>query len=568
MTAYLKREKVRYGFEILLMTTICTASLIYVLKFSSIKEVSIFWMNEVGPAIYLLSPLAVILLTVIFLSSLGRLDDRFPSAEELLMIKEYAPVLGMLGTVMGLVFSLGNYDLSQDLQFMIQSVISGLLKALISTAVGIVLGVTAGNIYDRLFADQDSKDNLKKNDENTGDLWALPNSVSFGEKLRSKLFSSSKSKVIPAEGVSEKIEKASGVSPFAREKERQKVITDLKNALRVFCFVVNVVVECKIGPSVYQISIRLSEGSRLSAIEKSLRDIARRIGVDSLRLVETGKPSTVLIEVPREKREYVSLQQVINLIGNKEEYSKPTVFPLGLKQTGEPVICDFKEMPHLLIGGTTQSGKTSLLDSIIAGLILKAKPDELRLSLIDLKNVSFQKYKNIPHLLGDVATTVNEATKILNSLVTVMENRKEVMAREKATNIEEFNDQSGRRLPYVVIIIDEYGALAANSDHKHLSSLIKLASQGAACGIHLIIATQRPDYRVVDKRVEANIPGRIALKVSAALESRIILGVSGAEKLRGQGDLLYKSSDGIVRVQGCYISNDDVRKLVITKSSA
>ena len=148
---------------------------------------------------------------------------------------------------------------------------------------------------------------------------------------------------------------------------------------------------------------------------------------------------------------------------------------------------------------------------------------------------------------------------MLGSLNRVMEKRKGILSKEGVTNIEEYNKKSRSKLPYIVIVVDEYGSLVLNSGDKHLSYLINLASQGAACGIHLIIATQRPDYRVVDKRIEANIPGRIAMKVSSALESRIILGFAGAEKLQGHGDLLYKTSDGIVRVQGCYFSNENSR---------
>jgi len=417
----------------------------------------------------------------------------------------------------------------------------------------------------------------KKEKEISGNLLPIRQTRRSGEKLKStnsspikksrSLFNFSADEIaLPEQQVdksscSNKKGAVSDVSPLADEEDRQKVVTDLKKALSVFGLGNNVIEECKIGPSVYQISVRLSDGSRLSTIEGVLRDIARKMGVDNLRLIETGKPSTVKLEIPRKKREFVSLREVVAACRITPDYSNPTTFPLGLRQSGEPVTCDIREMPHLLIAGATQSGKSSLLDSIIAGLILKAKPNALRLALLDLKCVSFQKYKGIPHLIGDVATNAEDAEKFLGALVQAMEKRKEILSREGVTNIEEFNENSGRRLSYLVIIVDEYGSLVANPGGKHLSHLISLASQGAACGMHLIISTQRPDYRVVDKRIEANIPGRIALKVSSALESRIILGVGGAEKLRGRGDLLYKSSDGIIRAQGCYISSEDVRKL-------
>ena len=157
--AYFKGEKFRNAFDMMLMMAISVGSIVYVFQISNVRDITIYWLNQVGPAVYLLTPLAIIFLSVLILFSLGRLDDRFPSAKELLMIKEYAPVLGMLGTVLGLVFSLQHYDFSKDYQLMIQSVISGLLKALISTAVGIILAVFAGNLYDRLFANNASENN-------------------------------------------------------------------------------------------------------------------------------------------------------------------------------------------------------------------------------------------------------------------------------------------------------------------------------------------------------------------------------------------------------------------------
>ena len=296
--------------------------------------------------------------------------------------------------------------------------------------------------------------------------------------------------------------------------------------------------------------LRLRPGAKVSKIENCATEIALGLKAYSKPIIrvitEKGLVGLELLTKPIKNVSFNDLSQ------DFDKFTLPLV--LGKSHDGKNLIADLSIMPHLLIAGTTGSGKSVLLHSIMAGLILSKK--DIRFALIDPKKVEFSYYDNIKQLMYPVITDPDAALEVLNDLVDEMESRFAKMSRASVNNIDAYNKKKSRKkMPYIVLMIDEFSDLMHVSKKEFQKKLCMLAQKSRACGIHIIIATQRPSVDVVTGLIKANFPARISCKVSSLADSRVVLGASGAEKLLGRGDSLINSIGyDMVRFQGAYLS--------------
>ena len=322
------------------------------------------------------------------------------------------------------------------------------------------------------------------------------------------------------------------------------------------------------GPSVTRYEVELDKGVRLNKLTGCADDIALSLGASGVRIAAVpGKISVVGIEVPNRTVTNVSLREVID----SAEFSKAkstTSIALGKSIDGNCVVGNIAKMPHLLIAGTTGSGKSVCMNSIILSLLYKSGPEDVKLIMVDPKMVELGIYNGIPQLLIPVVTDPKKAAGSLQWAVTEMLRRYKMMSDMDVRNLESYNslvmaEEDGQKLPSVVIIIDELADLMMVAAKEVEDSICRIAQMGRAAGMHLIIATQRPSANVITGLMKANIPSRIAFSVASAMESRIILDTMGAEKLVGKGDMLYApiGSGKPMRVQGCYVSDSEVEKV-------
>ncbi len=319
------------------------------------------------------------------------------------------------------------------------------------------------------------------------------------------------------------------------------------------------------GPSVTRYEVELDKGVRLSKITGCADDIALSLGASGVRIAAVpGKISVVGIEVPNRAVTTVSLREVLGSPEFEKAKSKTSV-GLGKSIEGNCVVGNIADMPHLLIAGTTGSGKSVCMNSIIISMIYKAGPEDVKLIMVDPKMVELGIYNGIPHLLIPVVTDPKKAAGSLQWAVTEMLRRYRAMSDLGVRDLESYNslitqEEDGQKLPQVVIIIDELADLMMVAAKEVEDSICRIAQMGRAAGMHLIIATQRPSANVITGLMKANIPSRIAFSVASAMESRIILDTMGAEKLVGKGDMLYApiGSGKPLRVQGCYVSDSEV----------
>jgi len=326
--------------------------------------------------------------------------------------------------------------------------------------------------------------------------------------------------------------------------------------------------EVNVGPTVTQYAFKPAEGVKLSKITTLSNNLALALAVHPIR-IEAPIPgkSLVGIEVPNKVRSTVALR---NLIAhqNYQNAVTPLLIALGRNVSGSPVYADLTEMPHMLVAGSTGTGKTIFLNSLILSLLYKSTPDNLRMIMIDPKRVEFQNYNDMPHLLCPI---IYDATKTINALqwlIKEMERRFEVFSEIPARNILAYNQNksvvaSGLRLPYIVLIIDELADLMLAKGRELESGIVRLAQMARATGIHLVLATQRPSVEVITGLIKANITSRITFQVASQVDSRTVLDTAGAEKLLGAGDMLFMSakSSKITRIQGPYISEREVKKV-------
>ena len=319
------------------------------------------------------------------------------------------------------------------------------------------------------------------------------------------------------------------------------------------------------GPSVTRYEVELDKGVRLSKLTGCADDIALSLGASGVRIAAVpGKISVVGIEVPNRTVTTVSLREVLDSAEFTRAKSKSSI-GLGKSIDGNCVVGNISKMPHLLIAGTTGSGKSVCMNSIIISLLYKAGPEDVKLIMVDPKMVELGIYNGIPQLLIPVVTDPKKAAGSLQWAVTEMLRRYKMMSDMGVRDLESYNsivtaEEDGQKLPQVVIIIDELADLMMVAAKEVEDSICRIAQMGRAAGMHLIIATQRPSANVITGLMKANIPSRIAFSVASAMESRIILDTMGAEKLVGKGDMLYApiGSGKPLRVQGCFVTDGEV----------
>lgn len=322
--------------------------------------------------------------------------------------------------------------------------------------------------------------------------------------------------------------------------------------------------DVNIGPTVTQYTFRPADGVKLSRIINLNSDLALSLAAHPIR-IEAPIPgkSLVGIEIPNQTAAKVTMNEILSGQQFKTRESN-LMLVLGKDVSGKPYFAQLDKMPHLLIAGSTGSGKSVCVNSIITSLLYQNSPDELKFILVDPKRVELPLYNGIPYLLTPVITDVKKTINALKWTTTEMERRFEVLSRAGKRNIAAYNKHATDKLPYIVFIIDELADLMSTSANDVEAGIVRLAQMARAVGIHLILATQRPSVEVITGLIKANIPGRIAFSVASLIDSRTILDTSGAEKLVGRGDMLYIGQDVSKpkRIQGVYISDRETNNIV------
>ncbi len=315
------------------------------------------------------------------------------------------------------------------------------------------------------------------------------------------------------------------------------------------------------GPVVSLYEFEPAPGIKVSKIVSLSDDIARNTSSVSTRVSIIPGRNTVGIEIPNTKRDGVILSEIISSNSfSKKEIKLPIA--LGKSISGSPIIADLTSMPHLLIAGTTGSGKSVCINTIITSLLYKHNPNNCKFILIDPKMLELSSYEGIPHLLSPVITDAKKATAALSWTVREMENRYKLMSSEGVRNIDGYNQKHKLKMPYIVVVVDEMSDLMLISSREIESYVQKLSAMARAAGIHIIMATQRPSVDVITGTIKANFPTRISFQVSSKIDSKTILGEQGAEQLLGKGDMLFMSSaNKIFRIHGPYISEGEIEKI-------
>ncbi|EAE6005996.1 DNA translocase FtsK [Listeria monocytogenes] len=324
------------------------------------------------------------------------------------------------------------------------------------------------------------------------------------------------------------------------------------------------------GPAVTRFEVQPEKGVKVSKITNLTDDIKLNLAAKDIR-IEAPIPgkSTVGIEIPNQTSRPVMLSELMNTEAFQSSTS-PLTAALGLDISGTPIITDLQKMPHGLIAGATGSGKSVCINSLLVSLLYKATPDQLKLLLIDPKMVELAPYNRIPHLVSPVITDAKAATVALKWAVEEMERRYQLFSHTGVRNMEKYNeyashpDHTGEKLPYILIVIDELADLMMVAPNDVEESISRIAQKARACGIHMIVATQRPSVDVITGLIKANIPTRVSFSVSSQIDSRTILDASGAEKLLGKGDMLFLPSGASkpVRLQGTFVSDEEIDAVV------
>ena len=334
--------------------------------------------------------------------------------------------------------------------------------------------------------------------------------------------------------------------------------------------------EVHVGPSVTQYELEIKSGTKMSKIKSLSSEIALALAAKDVRIQAPipGK-STVGIELPNKVNSAVSFREIISAFPKNKMNSKLMV-ALGKDIMGTPRYAEINKTPHLLIAGATGSGKSVCVNCIIGSILMRAKPDEVKLIMVDPKKVELSMYNGIPHLLMPVITDPKKASAALQKVVEEMEHRYDLFSDSKTKNIEGYNNYLENKnknlpeesriplMPYIVVLIDELADLMLVASKEVEDSIMRITQMARAAGIHLIVATQRPSTDVITGVVKANIPSRISFAVSSSIDSRTILDMTGAEKLLGKGDMLFLPMGESVpmRIQGAFVSEDEINKLV------
>jgi S-DNA-T family DNA segregation ATPase FtsK/SpoIIIE len=367
-----------------------------------------------------------------------------------------------------------------------------------------------------------------------------------------------------------------------QEKDVRKKAKILEKTFANFGFNVKVV-EIETGPVIAQFEVELEAGLRLSKITSLADDLAIALRVPSVRIVAPipGKNS-VGIEVPNSARQVVALREVIEEANGKAQKMKIPIY-LGKDVAGNPMLADLATLPHLLIAGRTGTGKSVCLNTLIMSMLMTRRPDELRMLLIDPKMVELSCYKTLPHLMHPVVTDMKKAEAILAWAVEKMEERYALLARAGVRHISGYNQLGDeelmerlqpendeekknipQHLPYIVIVADEMADLMMTAGKEVETHIIRLAQKSRAVGIHLVLATQKPTVDVITGLIKSNLPARIAFQVASRTDSRVVLDEMGADKLLGNGDMLFlwPGKSTLIRGQGTYVSDDEINKVV------
>ena len=352
------------------------------------------------------------------------------------------------------------------------------------------------------------------------------------------------------------------------ESELEQTAEDLRRALVGF-EIKSKVVDWMIGPMATTFHIELSIGERAKNIENRLTDIERAMGLDEdcIRLAGNvaGKKNTIGIEIPNKQRRICVIKEALSddsFVNNSQ--SLPIALGVGID--GDKICEDLTEFPHLMVAGSTGSGKSVALNGIIFSLLFKKTPAELQLVLIDPKAVEFSPYKEIPHLLTDVVTEMEDSVDVLQQLCEVMDERYELLEKNSVRNIDEYHELVGNTesMPFIVIIIDELADLMITQG-KQVEDLVgRLSQKARAAGMHLVLATQRPTSDVIKGLIKTNVPARLAFRVANNVDSRVIIQEKGAETLMGLGDCLFQTprKSGLTRIQSPLVTGEEVRNIV------
>ncbi len=348
-------------------------------------------------------------------------------------------------------------------------------------------------------------------------------------------------------------------------QDHERVARVLTEALASFGVEARVVGKVT-GPRVTRYELQLAPGIKVSRVSQLRDDLAYALATTEIRILAPipGKQA-VGVEVPNSSANLVTLGDIYQ---EAPKGSSPLTAWLGKDISGAGVACDLARMPHLLIAGTTGSGKSGCINAILASILLRATPDQVRMILVDPKRVELNHYEAIPHLLTPVVTNMKNAALVLQNIVREMDSRYELMGAAKARNLTEWNAARAARgqdpVPYVLVVIDELADLMMVSPAEVEDTIIRLAQKSRAVGIHLVLATQSPRVDVITGMIKANVPSRIAFAVSSQTDSRVILDMNGAEALLGEGDMLYKplGTSKLQRVQGAFISEAETAQIV------
>ena len=335
------------------------------------------------------------------------------------------------------------------------------------------------------------------------------------------------------------------------------------------------VVAAHVGPTVTQYELELKSGTKVNKVINLNKEISLALAAKEVRIHPIGGKKTIGVEIPNKKISMVTVREILERIPSDKKESKLLV-TLGRDIMGNPQYCEINKTPHLLVAGATGSGKSVCINSMITSILMRAKPDEVKLILIDPKKVELSIYNGVPHLLAPVVTDARKANVVLKNVVKEMERRYDLFEETGNKNIAGYNlylekknknlpeEEQAHKLPYMVVIIDELADLMLVAAKEVEDSIMRITQMARAAGIHLIVATQRPSTDVITGVVKANIPSRISFAVSSGIDSRTILDMTGAEKLLGKGDMLYlpQGENVPIRIQGTFISEEETKSIV------
>ena len=360
----------------------------------------------------------------------------------------------------------------------------------------------------------------------------------------------------------------------AKKPQKENIFIDYSEKIETFynIFKINLKITKYIDSlSVSRFFGTITGKTKINTLEKIANELALFLGVKNVKISIDSLNSAIIFEIPKKARQNLSFRDIIQQNENK----KGLQVALGKDLNNNIFEVNLCKMPHLLIAGTTGSGKSVFINSIILNLLYNYTPQELNLILIDPKKVELLIYNNIPHLKTEIATDTETAKKALDFAISEMGARYQKLQKEKARSIESYNEKASEKMPYLLIIIDELADLMLSEIKTKLGAdltgttkidekICRIAQMGRACGIHLIVATQRPSTDVITGLIKANIPSRVAFSVSNIFDSRTILDQAGAEKLTGNGDMYLKQigSNELVRLQGAFVSDAEVEKIV------